>query len=259
LPTSSSPDLLAHLAEDAWAYVLAGAAWQRPGYALVNQSNPHPLSGSVHRVRLQPGRVDELLESARRWFAFHERKQFAWFVGESATPGDLVERLRAAGATQYDEEPLLAAMVLTDAPEPVEGVEVRRVLTLEDFVTTMGVQARAFGLSEEEQVERAPELWDPIEQETTGTGFLALLDGEPVGSAAMLFTTAGIPLLLGANVLPHARGRGLYRALVRARWEEARRRGASGLVVQAGQMSRPILERLGFRTVSEIEVLLSDV
>jgi hypothetical protein len=52
------------------------------------------------------------------------------------------------------------------------------------------------------------------------------------------------------------RGRGIYRALVRARWDEAERRGTPALVVQAGKMSRPILERLGFETVCEVHTLV---
>ncbi len=38
-----------------------------------------------------------------------------------------------------------------------------------------------------------------------------------------------------------------YGALIRARWDDAVRLGAGALVVQASGMSRPILERLGFR------------
>ena len=45
------------------------------------------------------------------------------------------------------------------------------------------------------------------------------------------------------------RGRGAYRALVRARWDVAVERGTPALTVSAGAMSRPILERLGFVTV----------
>jgi GNAT superfamily N-acetyltransferase len=53
------------------------------------------------------------------------------------------------------------------------------------------------------------------------------------------------------HVLPVYRGRGVYRALVRARWDAALARGTLALVTQAGQMSRPILQRLGFRTLRE--------
>src|SRR6266542_2721124 len=58
--------------------------------------------------------------------------------------------------------------------------------------------------------------------------------------------------ITAADRPPAARGRGAYRALVRARWDEAVRRRTPMLVVQAGSMSKPILRRLGFREVCEI-------
>ena len=60
----------------------------------------------------------------------------------------------------------------------------------------------------------------------------------------------------GGATLPAARGRGAYRALVAARWEDAVVRGTPVLVTQAGALSRPILARLGFREVCTIRVLL---
>jgi len=60
--------------------------------------------------------------------------------------------------------------------------------------------------------------------------------------------------LYGGAVLPEARGHGVYRALVRARWEHAIGRGTPLLVVQAGPMSRPVLAGLGFEAHGEIEL-----
>jgi GNAT superfamily N-acetyltransferase len=89
-----------------------------------------------------------------------------------------------------------------------------------------------------------------------GSGhFVALVDGEVVGSAGAGYTDAGV-YLMGGNVAEHARGRGVYRALVRARWDEAVRRGTPALVVQAGQMSGPILRGIGFRPVCEMRSLI---
>ncbi|MGH3102662.1 MAG: GNAT family N-acetyltransferase, partial [Gaiellaceae bacterium] len=56
--------------------------------------------------------------------------------------------------------------------------------------------------------------------------------------------------------LPNARGRGAYRALVAARWAAAVARGTPALITQAGAMSRPILNRLGFRELAEIRIFL---
>ena len=76
-----------------------------------------------------------------------------------------------------------------------------------------------------------------------------------MASATAVFAEAAV-LLLGGAVLPEARGRGCYRALVQARWEDAVARGTPALVVQAGEMSRPILERLGFQQVATMRVLV---
>lgn len=64
--------------------------------------------------------------------------------------------------------------------------------------------------------------------------------------------------LFGGATLPDARGRGAYRALIRARWEYARASRAPALLTQAGAMSRPILERLGFRRIGHIHMLEDD-
>ena len=62
--------------------------------------------------------------------------------------------------------------------------------------------------------------------------------------------------LIGGCTAPWARGRGLYRALVRARWEDAVRRGTPALVTQAKpDTSLPILLRLGFVEVCRVRRL----
>ena len=87
--------------------------------------------------------------------------------------------------------------------------------------------------------------------------YLAFIDGTAVGAARALFED-GLPavMLISGGVLAEARGRGAYRALVRARWEDAVEAGTPALIVHAGAMSRPILERLGFHVAAEQEVLL---
>jgi predicted GNAT family acetyltransferase len=85
--------------------------------------------------------------------------------------------------------------------------------------------------------------------------YLAYTDGEPIARASGSFSEHGVTLFGGAT-LPEARGRGAYRALVAARWQDAVARGTPLLVTQAGSMSRPILTRLGFRQVCEIRILL---
>ena len=85
--------------------------------------------------------------------------------------------------------------------------------------------------------------------------YLAYVDGRPVARGSAAFGERGVTLF-GGSTLPEARGRGAYRAVVAARWEDAVARGTPLLVTQAGPMSRPILGRLGFREVCEIRILV---
>ena len=88
--------------------------------------------------------------------------------------------------------------------------------------------------------------------------FLGELDGRVV-AAAHAVDADGAVVLGGSATLPEARRRGAYRALVAARHAHAVRRGTPMLVIQAGAMSRPILERLGFETTAVIHVLIDEL
>lgn len=77
--------------------------------------------------------------------------------------------------------------------------------------------------------------------------YIALADGEPASSAWIRFYPGRqfAELYGGATVARH-RGQGLYTTRIKARAEEARRRGARFLRVDASAMSRPFLEKRGF-------------
>ncbi len=83
------------------------------------------------------------------------------------------------------------------------------------------------------------------------------MDGRVVGTGLAVFGAAGLNLFGGA-VLADARGRGVYRALVRARWDLAVQLGTPALTVQAGRMSRPVLERLGFEFIDVMPTYVDD-
>jgi GNAT superfamily N-acetyltransferase len=56
-------------------------------------------------------------------------------------------------------------------------------------------------------------------------------------------------------VVPAFRGRGMYRALVRARLAHAAARGATLALVHAEPTSSPVLQRLGFGVYGQQRVL----
>jgi hypothetical protein len=84
------------------------------------------------------------------------------------------------------------------------------------------------------------------------------IGGEIVCAGTSAPTEHGL-LLYGGATHPNARGRGAYRALIRARWDEAVARGTPALITQGGSMSLPILRQLGFHEVGHVHSLIDDL
>ncbi|MEP6978835.1 MAG: GNAT family N-acetyltransferase [Thermoleophilia bacterium] len=217
----------------------------------------HPSWNVAQRLRLAPETIDSTLEEVHALLRDRGRSACTWEVGSSATPSDLVDRLRARGLVD-DSDPYVVGMVLADPPPATsEDVEARPVRDFEEFRAAQRVAEEAFGggvgMDDDQLLARY--------EEKLATGgwktFVALVDGEIVGSASSTYLEGAVTLNGGA-VLPDARRRGAYRALVAARWADAVERGTPSLVTQAGAMSKPILERLGFRQVAEITILLDE-
>jgi GNAT superfamily N-acetyltransferase len=215
-----------------------------------------PHSATVQRVRLEADDVVLVVAEIRALLRERGRGGAEWELGESCTPPDLIERLAACGIIPDEAEPVAIGMMLaagTELPEPI-GVVARPVTSVDELVIARRIQHEAFGAVTDEVDFEQAEV-DFVSEGETGSTFLAFVDCLPVAAGYASYTPLGL-LLFGGATLPSARGRGAYRALVVARAREAAARGTPALVTHAGEMSRPILERLGFTRVARIDRLL---
>jgi hypothetical protein len=244
-------DPILELAENANAYTPLGPTDERDfneRYVLWMGRGDQPGWNVAQRFRLQEGEIEKVREEIHARLRAKGRTGCTWEIGTHATPFDLVERLLALGLVDDEPTPLAVGMVLTDAPAQSEtSVEVRRAETDEEHLAASRIAAIAFGGPVPTEV--SPER-DP-----NNVVYLAFVDGEPVARGSASFSEHGVTLF-GGSTLPEARGRGAYRALVAARWQDAVARGTPVLVTQASPMSRPILAQLGFREACEIRILL---
>jgi hypothetical protein len=256
------PRAVRELAEDPSAYAPAPPGFER----VLNERfslmlGPFPEMTMAQRLRLGPTEVEATVAEVRELAAEHGRDFATWWVTDSTTPSDLERRLVELGmepAAMPLNEPAYEAMALTQAPEAADPeIEARIAEDLDEFTSANELMWDAFGFPEEQrelQRELLPALYE-IHRKGLAPRYLAFLEGRPVASALAVFADAAV-MLLGGAVLPNARGRGCYRALVRARWDDAVARGTPALVVQAGAMSQPILARLGFERVATMRVLV---
>jgi hypothetical protein len=208
-------------------------------------------------LRFREEELDEMIAFIHELVPADKRQ--VWWIGPSARPENIVELLEARGFQPAEDGPELRAMALTAAPpEPPPGIEVVRVETFEDFVASREVQWDAFEVPEDRREQQRPHMHNEFEEAMehgTPLTFLALLDGRPAATGMAIPSDRGVFLIAGSTA-PWARGRGLYRALVRARWDYAVERGTPALVTEALiDTSYPILQRLGFVEVCTIRRL----
>jgi hypothetical protein len=210
---------------------------------------------TVQRQRFPVAEVDDVLEEIRATLRERKRTKTQWEVGSSA-PAGLVDALLERGLV-HDRDPYAVALLLTHEPPlgPPNAVA-RRIETYEELLAACEVQWEAFEASPAE-IEEARALLESRWRESPNVRHAVWLDDKLVCTGTAAPTPHGL-LLYGGATLPHARGRGAYRALVRARWDDAVSRDTPVLITQGGSMSRPILERLGFEPVGHVHMLMDD-
>jgi GNAT superfamily N-acetyltransferase len=235
---------LAELAEDTAVHLLP-----RPGFELLHRGDLVFEAGK-HRASVQRLRLGDV-EGAVAWVRCEcARRRVArceWWVGWSATPRNLPRRLLELGLVPDDEEATLTGMSSDREPPAAAHVDVRRIQTLEEQLAALEVDWEVWGLPEPERASRRAHEQERFDPDGSVHHFAAYEDGRPVGFGRAIDMDRCVALMGGA-VLPELRGHGVYRALVHARWQHAVARSTPLLVVQAGQMSEPVLGRLGFRS-----------
>ena len=190
---------------------------------------------------------------ARQVRVFAERgEEFEWKLHGHDEPADLPERLLAQGFVPEDLETVVIAPVADVAGEaiPPEGVSLREVSTRADLERISAMEdaiwhdGRAGWLADSLETERAadPDAMTIVVAESADqivcAGWVRFVPGTD-------FAT-----LWGGGTLPAWRRRGIYHALVAYRANLAAARGFRFLQVDASSESRPILERMGFVSVT---------
>jgi GNAT superfamily N-acetyltransferase len=198
-----------------------------------------PLPELIAEVRQ---RAREAGHSAVRW----------WLNGRTA-PANTADVLEQLGFELIETVQVLA-LELRSADELVAALElpedvIARPADDADSIYLAGqIDSQIFGWPPptRQQLKDEREMLAEANGSPTVRRYLAYLDEHAVGSAG--YTLADDVLRLwGAGVLPEARGRGAYRALLAARCADGIREGATlALVKGRTDTSAPVLRRAGF-------------
>jgi GNAT superfamily N-acetyltransferase len=223
--------------------------------------NPWPGAQIVRPVGIEAGQVAATVAQARAAGRDRGKRVLAWWI--TSEYDEIAAALEAAGLVNTDTpgfEAVENGMALVSPPtgRAAEDVQIGIVTEWEEYAEAGEVTRAVFDLprvAEEELRQRYTEYLAALD---LGVTLCARIDDRIVGTSHAAYGTAGINLF-GAAVASEARGRGVYRSLVLARWDLAVRRGTPALTVQAGRMSRPICERMGFTFVEPVRVFVDDL
>lgn len=177
-----------------------------------------------------------------------QRSGFDWKVFGHDRPSDLGARLLARGFTadepggimvleaeRFPDSAVQAASDIRRLTSPEQLVDVQRVLEEvwgEDFGWVHGRIANEMAIPDFVSV------------------YVAYVDERPAGVAWVHFPEGPFATLWAGSTVAAHRGKGLYGAMLRIRITEAQARGKQLVTVDAGAMSRPIVERYGFRELT---------
>jgi ubiquinone/menaquinone biosynthesis C-methylase UbiE len=217
---------------------------------LVRIVRPAPRLNMITYSRLDPGELDAVAAEQVAYFRQFDQP-FEWVVCEHDDPPDLVERLIALGFARDDDPSALMVLDLDRIPAALQApvsADVRRLTTPAEIEDVARVEQRANGGDFSWLAKR---LNKHVALPDYLSVYGAYVDGEPA-SAAWVYFYPGTYFAgcFGGATAPEHRGRGLYRALVAARAQEALRRGCRFVTVGAGPLSRPILARCGFERIT---------
>ena len=206
--------------------------------------------GFVSYSRLSEQNADQVIDEQ---VAYCESLglSFEWKAYSHDTPADLCDRLAAHGF-EIDDAEAIMVLDLQEAPalllEPLAH-DVRRVADPDQIGAVVAVQEAVW---QEERSGLASYLSQTMREDSKFlTVYAAYADGQIVSSAWLVYQPPSpFASLWGGSTLPAYRKQGFYTALVAVRVQEALRRGARFLTIDASPMSRPIVERFGFQYIT---------
>ena len=176
---------------------------------------------------------------------------FEWKTYSSDTPHNIVQLLLEQGFEQADTESFMALDLANVESEAVNSPLIVKVDTELGIRDAVSVQEQVWGGSFEWQYNYLINL----KQQSPDSISIYVIyeDSKPVTSAWLTFNGdspfAGI---WGGSTVKEYRGKGHYSLLLNKRIQEAKQRGKQYLIIDASEMSRPIVEKHGFEFVAHI-------
>jgi GNAT superfamily N-acetyltransferase len=229
------------------------SVYEAPGFFRWRTAVPHAFFNGVVVAAPPDAEAEERARTAIDYFTSEGVAAITWWL-EPGVPTEPWARLLLGMGFTLDSKLPGMAMALRDLSreERAPSLEIRRIGSSGELRTWTEVFVAGYELPGS----CAPPLFDLYDDlhgpKSPLQSYLAYRDGVPVATASV-FYGAGVAGIYDVATLPSARGQGIGAAVTLAPLLDARARGYAVGVLQSSERGLSVYERLGFRTVCQVE------
>jgi len=224
------------------------------------------ITGDVVRfVRQAPGmnfvgftfanesNLDRVIDKELEYFV-PMAQPFTWKVYDHDLLPSLQEKLNSRSFVADEDGPTdVMVLDINKAPadlfQPAQQVDIRRITDREGLKDVVQVLDQVYG---------GHNIWvyNRLGMHLQFPGYLsvyaAYVDNRPASIAWTYFPKGHFATLFAGSTVPEHRKKGLYTSLLAVRLKEIRTRGYPFAVVEAGNMSRPLVAKHGFQKLTTV-------
>ena len=178
-----------------------------------------------------------------------------WLAGPDSSPSNLSELLAKNGLSFIGSMPGMVLDISTYEPDELpKGITIETVHSDQQLDIWIQVLADGYGLPYEvADLFRNVTRESYTEADSSVVAFICRADGMPA-ACSCIFDFEGTTGIYCVATLADFRNRGLGRAITSASISAGRERGSNIALLQASEMGKSVYEKLGFRTVTTINM-----
>ncbi|WP_082234511.1 GNAT family N-acetyltransferase [Halobacillus massiliensis] len=199
----------------------------------------------------------EVIEGEVRYFE-KLNQRFEWKVHSYDRPDNLMDLLIQKGFERGEEEALMVLELTEDEPliQKKPSNNLIEITTEQEIVDIVSLLNDTWGNSHAELGKR---LWSDKRNNPESLQLYGIYEEEKLVSASWMYfeKNSSFATLWGGATRPEYRKKGLYTSMLAKRAQKAKEEGRRFLTVDAGEMSRPILENAGFECMAYMYGCLS--
>lgn len=215
---------------------------------LVRVVSPDHYGSYIAHFSLTAENAPSVIEREKAYFS-HLGKSFEWKVYGTDAPANIESLLLANGLEKADSESFMVLELANRVAKYVADGEVTEVDDEQGIRDAIKVQEQVWGGNFDWQYNYLLNLKRTAPSEVSI--YVVYRDGVPVTSAWVTYNGdspfAGI---WGGSTIESQRGKGYYSLLLNKRIADAKSRGKQYLIIDASPMSRPIVEKYGFKFIT---------